>query len=158
MNTVILAIQSGIPIARVELLDETQMRGMNNYNKDLEFPEKPHLFLEFHGSSASTQEQIDDFKSIAEEYGAYNFDWATKTEERNRLWKARHDAYYAAKSLMPGGLSLVTDVCVPISALSASIEKTKKAIEASGLLAPIAGHVGDGNYHLMILFLSLIHI
>ena len=152
VNTVILAIQSGIPIARVELLDETQMRGMNNYNKDLKFPEKPHLFLEFHGSSASTQEQIDDFKSIAEEYGAYNFEWATKTEERNRLWKARHDAYYAAKSLMPGGLSLVTDVCVPISALSASIEKTKKAIEKSGLLAPIAGHVGDGNYHLMILF------
>ncbi len=152
VQTVILAIQSGIQLARVELLDEVQMQGMNNFNKDLSFPEKPHLFIEFHGSELSTSEQVEDFKSISDEFGAYDFKWATKTEDRNRLWKARHDAYWAGKSLWPQASSLVTDCCVPISSLASCILKTKEAINESDLLAPLVGHVGDGNYHLLILF------
>lgn len=151
VNTVIMAIQMGIPLARIELLDEVQMKGMNIFNPDLNLPEKPHLFLEFHGSDAGVKEQVDLFESVAEEFGVSGFDWATKLEDRERLWQARHNAYYAGKSLRKGCEGVVTDCCVPISALADCIARTKELIAKSGLTAPIVGHVGDGNYHLLIL-------
>lgn len=151
VNTVIMAIQMGIPMARIELLDEVQMQGMNIFNPDLNLPEKPHLFLEFHGSEASVREQVDMFQSVGEEFGVSGFDWATKVEDRNRLWQARHNAYYAGKSLRKGCEGVVTDCCVPISALAGCIGRTKQLIAESGLIAPIVGHVGDGNFHLLIL-------
>ena len=151
VTAVILAIQSGIPFARVELLDEIQMRGMNLYNADISYPEKPHLFLEFQGTSASTAEQVEMFSAISNDLGASEFQWATKTEERNMLWKARHEAYYAAKALRPGAEGFVTDCCVPISKLAECIIKTKIEIKKSGLIAPLLGHVGEGNFHLIIL-------
>ncbi|MHA6346808.1 FAD-binding oxidoreductase [Roseivivax sp. CAU 1761] len=151
VDTVILAIQSGLPLARIELLDEVQMKGMALYNPDMGLPEAPHLFLEFHGTEAGVAEQVESFRAIAEEHGAENFAWASRTEERNRLWKARHDAYYAGKALKPGGNAVLTDVCVPISALADCIARTKEEIAASNLVAPLVGHVGDGNFHLLIL-------
>ena len=151
VNAVILGIQSGIPLARVELLDEIQMRGMNLYNADMNFPEKPHLFMEFQGTNAGTAEQVKMFETISDDLGGSEFKWATKAEERNALWKARHEAYYAAKSLRPGAEGFVTDCCVPISKLAECIAQTKLEIEKSGLLAPLLGHVGDGNFHLIIL-------
>ncbi|MFT7212250.1 MAG: D-lactate dehydrogenase (cytochrome) [Granulosicoccus sp.] len=152
VDTVIMASQMGIPIARIELLDEMQMRGMNIYNPDMSFPEKPHLFLEFHGTEAGVAEQVELFRIASEEFGASNFEWATKTEDRNRLWQARHNAYYAGKALRPGAASVVTDCCVPISNLADCIARAKGLIAESGLMAPIVGHVGDGNFHLLILF------
>ena len=151
VNTVIMAIQMGIPMARIELLDEVQMKGMNIFNPDLNLPEKPHLFLEFHGSEAGVKEQVDMFQSVAEEFGVSGFDWAVKLEDRERLWQARHNAYYAGKSLRKGCEGVVTDCCVPISALADCIARTKEMIAESGMIAPIVGHVGDGNYHLLIL-------
>jgi D-lactate dehydrogenase (cytochrome) len=151
VNTVIMAIQMGIPMARIELLDEVQMKGMNIFNPELNLPEKPHLFLEFHGSEDGVKEQVELFNSVGEEFGVSGFEWATKTEDRNRLWNARHNAYYAAKSLRKGCQGVVTDCCVPISALAECISRTKELIEQSGLIAPIVGHVGDGNFHLLIL-------
>ena len=151
VSAVILAIQSGIPFARVELLDEIQMKGMNLYNADMDYPEKPHLFLEFHGTNAGTVEQVELFNSISNDLGASAFQWAVKTEERNALWKARHEAYYAAKALRPGAVGFVTDCCVPISKLAACITQTKIEVEKSGLIAPLLDHVGDGNFHLIIL-------
>ena len=151
VNTVIMAIQMGIPMARIELLDEVQMKGMNIFNPNLNLPEKPHLFLEFHGSEAGVKEQVDLFQSVAEEFGVSEFDWATKLEDRERLWQARHNAYYAGKSLRKGCEGVVTDCCVPISALADCIARTKEMIVESGMIAPIVGHVGDGNYHLLIL-------
>ncbi|MDB4222650.1 FAD-binding protein [Granulosicoccus sp.] len=152
VDTVIMANQMGIPMARIELLDEVQMRGMNIYNPDMSFPEKPHLFLEFHGTEAGVAEQVELFRSASEEFGASNFEWATKTEDRNRLWQARHNAYYAGKALRPGASSAVTDCCVPISSLAECIARAKELITHSGLIAPLVGHVGDGNFHLLIIF------
>ncbi|SIS98550.1 D-lactate dehydrogenase (cytochrome) [Roseivivax lentus] len=151
VDTVILAIQSGLPMARIELLDEVQMRGMALYNPDLDMPEAPHLFLEFHGTEAGVAEQVAQFREIAEEHGASEFRWATKTEDRTRLWEARHNAYYAAQALRQGAKGVVTDSCVPISALAEAIARTKSAIAEAGLIAPLVGHVGDGNFHLSIL-------
>ena len=151
VNTVILAIQTGLPMARIELLDELQMKGMNPYNPDMNMAEKPYLFLEFHGSPAGVEEQVASFRDIAEEFGVQDFEWASKTEDRNRLWAARHSAYYAGKSLRPGAEGVVTDVCVPISELAECIRGTQEDIAASGLIAPLVGHVGDGNFHLLIL-------
>jgi D-lactate dehydrogenase (cytochrome) len=151
VNSVILAIQSGLPMARIELLDELQMKGMNTYNPDMNLPEKPHLFLEFHGSESGVAEQVESFRDIANEFGGEAFDWATKTEDRNRLWEARHNAYWAARSLRQGARPIVTDVCVPISALAEAINRTKADIAEAGLMAPVVGHVGDGNFHLAIL-------
>jgi D-lactate dehydrogenase (cytochrome) len=147
----IQAIQMGLPLARIELLDEAQMAGLALYAPDLGLPVKPHLFLEFHGSPASVAEQAGVFGEIAADHGGSGFEWATKTEDRNRLWQARHDAYYAAKALQPGCAGFVTDCCVPISALAEAIAAAKVEIAASGLTAPIVGHVGDGNFHLVIL-------
>ena len=151
IDTVIAAIQMGIPMARIELLDSLQMQGMNLYNPEMNLPEQPHLFLEFHGTEASVAEQIEMFSEIGREFAMSDFAWAEKTEDRNRLWAARHNAYYAGKALRPGCEGVVTDVCVPISALADCIAHTKALIAETGLMAPLVGHVGDGNFHLLIL-------
>ena len=151
VEAVMEAMQAGLPMARIELLDDVQMRGMNIYNPDMKLPETPHLFLEFHGSETGTAEQVDIFSAIAAEHGGGELAWATRTEERNRLWKARHDAYYAAKALVPGSEGYVTDCCVPISKLAEAIRRARDEVDRSGLVAPILGHVGDGNFHLVIL-------
>ena len=145
-DTTIVTIQSGLPVARIELLDEVMIRGVNLHSK-LGLPETVMLFVEFHGSEASVKEQAERFGEFAAEFGGGPFDWATKAEDRTKLWQARHDAYWAAKALRPGVDSVATDVCVPISQLADCVEETKRDIEASGLIAPIAGHVGDGNFH-----------
>lgn len=151
VETVIVAIQSGLPMARIELLDEVQMRGMNLLHPELGLPEIPHLFLEFHGSEAGVNEQVETFRSIAEDFDGRDFAAAAKIEDRNRLWAARHEAYFAAKALKPGSSGVVTDCCVPISELARCIRRTKQAITMTGLTAPLVGHVGDGNFHLVIL-------
>ncbi|CUI76790.1 putative FAD-linked oxidoreductase [Cognatishimia activa] len=151
VQSVILAIQIGLPMARIELIDEVQIKALNSYNDSFDLPEKPHLFLEFHGSPAGVAEQVESFKDIAEDLGATDFEWAKKTEDRNRLWAARHNAYYAARSLRPQGSAVLTDCCVPISALADCIRIAKDKIAEAGLISPIVGHVGDGNFHLQIL-------
>ena len=151
VEAVMEAMQAGLPMARIEFLDEVQMRGMNIYNPDMKLPETPHLFLEFHGSETGTAEQVEIFSTIAAEHGGGDLAWATRAEDRNRLWKARHDAYYAAKALAPGAEGYVTDCCVPISSLAEAIRRARNEIDRSGLVAPILGHVGDGNFHLIIL-------
>lgn len=151
VEAVMEAMQAGLPMARIELLDDVQMRGMNIYNPDMKLPETPHLFLEFHGSETGTAEQVEIFSTIAAEHGGGELAWATRAEERNRLWKARHDAYYAAKALVPGSEGYVTDCCVPISKLAEAIRRARDEVDRSGLVAPILGHVGDGNFHLVIL-------
>ncbi len=150
VDAVILTMQSGLPVARIEFLDELQIQAVNAYSK-LSLAEKPTLFLEFHGTDAGVAEQSERFGEIAHEYGGSDFDWATKTEDRNRLWRARHDAYYAVRALRPGCQGYVTDACVPISRLAEAIIETKKDIAESGMMAPVVGHVGDGNFHLAIL-------
>ena len=145
-NTTILAIQSGIPMARIELLDALQIKACNNYS-DLGFDEVPTLFLEFHGSTAGVKEQTELFGEIAAEFGGSNFEWVTATEQRSRLWKARHDVAYAVTTLRPGAQMIATDVCVPISRLAECVVETQNDIEETGLIAPIVGHVGDGNFH-----------
>lgn len=151
VDTVIETIQMGVPVARIELLDELQMEACNNYS-DLEYPVAPTLFLEFHGSEASVAEQAETVQILATENGAGDFQWATRTEDRNHLWQARHDAAYAALSLRPGAKMWATDVCVPISKLAECILETKKDLAESFLMAPLVGHVGDGNFHLVFLF------
>jgi D-lactate dehydrogenase (cytochrome) len=146
-NATILTIQSGIPVARIELLDEMQVKACNAYSK-LSLPETPMLFLEFHGSDASVAEQSARFAEIARDLGGGAFDWATKAEDRSRLWQARHDAYWAVKALRPASTALATDVCVPISRLAECVTDSQRDLQESRLLAPIVGHVGDGNFHL----------
>jgi D-lactate dehydrogenase (cytochrome) len=147
VDTVIATIQMGIPVARIELLDDVMMDAINKYS-GLDYPVSSTLFFEFHGSAAGVEEQAETVGEIAAENGAGAFRWTTLQEERNKLWQARHDAYYAALALRPGAKGWATDVCVPISRLAECILATKEDIEASGLLAPIVGHVGDGNFHL----------
>jgi D-lactate dehydrogenase (cytochrome) len=145
-NATIMAIQVGIPVARIELLDEVMVRASNAYSK-LTLKETPTLFLEFHGSEASVKEQSDMFREIADDCGGSNFDWATRAEDRTKLWTARHDAYWAVMQMAPGKQGIATDVCVPISRLAECVTETKADIEESGLIGPIVGHVGDGNFH-----------
>jgi D-lactate dehydrogenase (cytochrome) len=145
-DAVIATIQSGLPVARIELLDEVQVRAINVYSK-LNLPETPLLLLEFHGSDAGVREQAERFGEIVTDHGGGPFEWATVAEERSRLWQARHDAYWAAFTLRPGAKSVSTDVCVPISRLAECLVETKRDIEESRLVAPIVGHVGDGNFH-----------
>src|SRR4051794_5921210 len=149
-EAVIVTIQSGIPVARIELLDALQVRASNLYSK-LALPETPTLFLEFHGSEAGVAEQAERFGEIAAEYGGGPFEWATKAEDRTRLWQARHDAYWSAFTLRPGVKITATDVCVPTSRLADCVEETRLDLDASGLVAPIVGHVGDGNFHVSLL-------
>ncbi|HTP97188.1 MAG TPA: FAD-linked oxidase C-terminal domain-containing protein [Burkholderiales bacterium] len=150
VETVILTIQSGIPVARIEFLDEVLMGGINRYSK-FDYPEKPTLFFEFHGTEASVAEQAEMVGEIAREHGGLEFQWALKPEERSKLWQARHDTLYAAMALRPKARGLITDVCVPISKLAQCLLETRNDIEASGLTVPIVGHVGDGNFHMLIL-------
>ncbi len=150
VNVVIATIQMGIPMARIELLDEVQIKACNAYSK-LNLPELPTLFLEFHGSEPGVTEQARQFGDIADEYGGGQFDWAIREEDRRRLWKARHDVLYAALNSRPGAKGLITDVCVPISHLAACILETKKDVACLELHAPLVSHAGDGNFHLIVL-------
>lgn len=150
-EAVIATIQSGIPVARIELIDEMQVRAVNAYSK-LSLREEPQLFLEFHGSEAGVAEQAARFGDIAGEFGGGPFEWTTRPEERTRLWQARHDAYWAAMAFRPGWKSFSTDVCVPISRLAECVGETQRDIAETGLIAPIVGHVGDGNFHVLPLF------
>ncbi len=150
VSTVISTIQFGVPIARIELIDEVQIDAINRYSKtDLAIA--PTLFLEFHGTERGVEEQSQIVQELAAEAGGSDFKWTTNTEERNRLWQARHDAAYACKALMPNGEIWATDVCVPISQLAECIRETQRDIRESKLIAPIVGHVGDGNFHLVLL-------
>ncbi|MCC7427619.1 MAG: FAD-binding protein [Alphaproteobacteria bacterium] len=151
VETVIAVMQSNIPVARIELLDEVQMRACIRYSKLDGYAERPTLFFEFHGSKAGVAEQAQAVEEIAGSFGGSAFAWATSEEERARLWKARHAAYYAGVALRPGCKSITTDVCVPISRLAECMLGAKKDIAASGFTAPIVGHAGDGNFHTMIL-------
>jgi D-lactate dehydrogenase (cytochrome) len=150
-NATIAAMQMGLPLARIELADAVQIRACNAYSH-LTIAEAPTLFLEFHGTAASTREQVATFAEIAANEGGGEFRWAERPEERSKLWQARHDAYWAVRGLLPGADVVTTDVCVPISALAACVGETHADIEETGLLAPIVGHVGDGNFHVMPLF------
>ena len=149
-NAAIATIQSGIPVARIELLDELQVKATNLYSK-LTLPEVPMLFVEFHGSPAGVAEQSERFGEIADDLGGGPFEWTTKPEDRTRLWQARHDAYWAGRGLRPGVQAIATDVCVPLSRLAECVTETQRDIAAHGLVAPILGHVGDGNFHLTLL-------
>jgi len=151
VNTVIMTIQSGIPVARIELADDMQMKAIKLHSKLEHLPEASTLWLEFHGTEASAAEQAEMVQAIATEHGGDDFVWTTKPEDRKRLWQARHDAAYANKTLAPGKQLWATDVCVPISRLAECISETKKDIEASFMLAPLVGHVGDGNFHLTLM-------
>jgi len=150
-NATIAAMQIGLPLARIELADEVQIKACNAYSH-LTLGEQPTLFLEFHGTAASTREQVESFAEIARSEGGGDFRWAECPEERTKLWQARHDAYWAARGLRPGADVVTTDVCVPIFAIAACVGETHADIESTGLLAPIVGHVGDGNFHIMPLF------
>jgi len=150
VNTVISTIQSGIPIARIELLDDVQIGLLNKYAK-LNYAEKNTLFMEFHGTEAGVQEQAEMVQALASDNGGGNFVWTTQSEERTKMWQARHDAVWANKEGKPGWGMWVTDVCVPISRLADVILATKQDIRAEDMWAPLLGHVGDGNFHLTIM-------
>jgi len=145
-EAVIMTIQLGIPVARIEIMNEAQVKACNAYS-GLTLPEVPSLFLEFHGSPASVSLQSEAFREIANECGGGDFTWTRNPEERAKLWKSRHDVYWASKSLRPGGTVIATDVCVPISRLADCITETEEDIRAHGLTGPIVGHAGDGNFH-----------
>jgi len=149
-KTVIQTLQMGIPLARSELLCATTMGALNRYAK-LGYREAPTLFLEFHGTEAAVVEQAKAVQEIARENGGLDFQWATRAEERTRLWEARHKAYFACLQLKPGSRALSTDVCVPLSRLAECVTETAKDIERASLPVPLFGHVGDGNFHLVIL-------
>jgi D-lactate dehydrogenase (cytochrome) len=148
-NATILTIQTGIPVARIELLDPLAIKAANIYSK-MTLPETPTLFVEFHGSEASVHDQSEAFGAIAKDCGGGEFEWATKPEDRTRLWQARHDAYWASQTLKPGGKVVSTDACVPISRLAECVTETVADVQKAGIIAPIVGHVGDGNFHLTI--------
>jgi D-lactate dehydrogenase (cytochrome) len=151
VRTVITTMQLGIPVARVELMDEVQMDAVNRYSR-LEYPAKPTLLFEFHGTSQeAVREHAGSVQEIASEQGGSNFQWATTPEDRARLWQARHNTFYAALALRPGAKAWVTDVCVPISKLAACVLETRRDSQETGLIAPLVGHAGDGNFHLVIL-------
>ena len=150
VDAAIGTIQAGVPVARIELLDEVMMRGVNRYSR-LDHPEQPTLFLEFHGSRQGVEEQAAEVGEIARELGAGDFRWATRVEEREKLWQARHEAFYAALAMRPGSKGWTTDVCVPISRLAECITATREDLDGSFIPAPLVGHVGDGNFHLILL-------
>ncbi len=150
VRTASLVIQSGIPIARCELLDARAVRAVNRHSK-LALRESPLLLMEFHGSSGAVREQAEAVQQIAAEFGGGGFEWATAPEDRTRLWQARHMAYFAMLQLRPGSRSVTTDVCVPISRLAECIDRTREDLERSALETAIIGHVGDGNFHVLIL-------
>ena len=148
VDTVVQSIQLGIPLARVEILDDMQIRAVNKWSK-MDLPELTTLFFEFHGSERYVAEQVETVRELASVNGGGEFRWAEKTEDRNALWKARHEAYYAAVNLRPGAIGWATDVCVPMSRLAECISETKADLQASNVPATILGHVGDGNFHVV---------
>ncbi|MFQ5957849.1 MAG: FAD-linked oxidase C-terminal domain-containing protein [Alphaproteobacteria bacterium] len=150
VKTVVLTIQSGVPVARIELLDALTMDAVNKYSK-FGYAVAPTLFFEFHGSEASVAEQAETVQAVAGEFGGGDFAWATRAEERAKLWQARHDTYFATLALKPGKQAFATDVCVPISRLAECIAETQEDLVDSPVLAPLVGHVGDGNFHLIYL-------
>lgn len=150
VNTVIDAVQYGLPLARSEVLDIMSIRAVNAYNHT-NYVEEPTLFLEFHGTPIAVKEQVEAFAEIASSHGGGALKWATAQEQRDTLWDARHKAYFAALALAPGKLCLITDVCVPVSALADCIVETQQDIQAVGIQGPILGHVGDGNFHALLM-------
>jgi D-lactate dehydrogenase (cytochrome) len=144
----------GIPMARIEFLDAASVAAVNAYSK-ADFPVTPHLMVEFHGSDEGVAEQVERFGDIAQDCGGSAFLWATKPEDRTRLWQMRHHAYWAILASRPGlkvaATAIVTDVCVPISRLAQAVSETQADIDASTIPAPILGHVGDGNFHAILL-------
>ena len=148
VDTVVQSIQLGVPLARVEILDDMQIRAVNRWSK-MDLPEKTTLFFEFHGSERYVAEQVETVRELAQANGGGEFSWANLPEERSRLWKARHEAYYAAVNLRPGGVGWATDVCVPMSRLAECIAETKLDLEKSAIPSTILGHVGDGNFHVV---------
>ncbi len=145
-ETVMAVIQFGIPVARIELLDALTVKAVNAYSK-LDLPETPLLLIEFHGSKAGVREQAENFGAIAQDNGSNGYTSTTSTEERNKLWQARHDAYWAQQALRPGAKGIATDVCVPISRLAECVSAASNKVRELGLIAPIVGHAGDGNFH-----------
>ncbi|MBT8413048.1 MAG: FAD-binding protein [Boseongicola sp.] len=152
-NAVIATIQMGVPVARIELLDALQVKACNAYSK-LDLPETPLLLLEFHGSAAGVAEQAETFGEIAEDVGGTGFNWTTSSEERTKLWQARHDAYWAVLAMRPGAEVVATDVCVPISRLAECVTASQEKTAELGLIAPVVGHVGDGNFHTSLLVMK----
>ncbi|MEP6894359.1 MAG: FAD-linked oxidase C-terminal domain-containing protein [Chloroflexota bacterium] len=150
VQAVTQVIQIGVPVARIEFLDEVMVKAVNQFS-GLELAEKPTLFLEFHGSTAAVRENVEMAGAIMHDLGGSDFKWAVKTEERTALWKARHNAYYAGLALRPGCRGVSTDVCVPISRLAECIAETKRDLHESFIISPMVGHVGDGNFHLLML-------
>ncbi len=148
VDSVIRIIQLGIPVARIELLDELTMGAINRH-AGLDYPITPTLFFEFHGTEQGVAEQVELVQEITAEFGVRDFQWARREEDRNRLWQARHEAYYASLALRPGCQGWPTDVCVPISRLADCILETQADLKTTRLLAPLVGHVGDGNFHLV---------
>jgi D-lactate dehydrogenase (cytochrome) len=150
VQAVVQTIQMGVPIARCEFVDNVAIRALNAHSRT-GLPEQPHLFFEFHGSEAGVREQVELVQAIAGDLGGDSFQWSRTPEERTRLWEARHNVYFAALQLRPGCRSVVTDVCVPISRLAECVDATAHDLRESGLIAPIVGHVGDGNFHVQML-------
>ena len=149
-DATITAIQLGLGLARCELLDEAQIEACNAHSK-MDLRPVPTLFLEFHGTPVTTREQADMFADIAADNGGSDFQWAERAEDRSKLWAARHDAYWAARTYRPGTQAIATDVCVPISRLAECVVETQKDIAETGLVGPIVGHIGDGNFHVLLL-------
>lgn len=150
VNTVIVTMQMGVPVARVEFLDENGVKAINKHDK-LTLPEKPLLLFEFHGSENGVKEQAEIVQEIAQDHGAIGFEWATRPEDRSRLWQARHNAYFALLQLRPGCRAISTDCCVPISHLAEILLATKADCEQQQLIHSIIGHVGDGNFHVQMM-------
>ena len=150
VEATIAVMQAAVPVARIELLDEVMMRGVNRY-AGFAYPELPTLFIEFHGTPGAVEEQAERVREIVAEHGAAEMQWAREPEARSRLWHARDNTLYAGRGLRPGCEAIITDVCVPISALAQCLEETRRDLDGSGLLAPLVGHVGDGNFHLLLL-------
>jgi D-lactate dehydrogenase (cytochrome) len=150
VRTVIETIQLGVPVARVEFVDALAIRAINRHS-NMTLTESPTLFFEFHGTDASVAEQAERVQEIAADHAGSGFAWATRPEERSRLWNARHNAYFAMLQLKPGSRALSTDVCVPISRLAECVVETEEDLRGSALPCPIVGHVGDGNFHICML-------
>jgi len=150
VNAVIATIQMGIPMARIEFIDEMTTRACNAYSGG-NMPEVPHLMVEFHGSDAGVAQQAETFGEIVQDMGGTGFKWSSRPEERKALWQMRHNAYYACLAIRKGAVALVTDVCVPISRLAQAVQDSRNDIAASPIQGPILGHVGDGNYHAILL-------
>ncbi|NIJ36066.1 D-lactate dehydrogenase (cytochrome) [Sphingopyxis panaciterrae] len=148
VDTVVQSIQCAVPLARVEILDTKQMIAVNRWSK-LDYPEAPTLFFEFHGSAAYVAEQVETVKMLAEAHGGSAFSWSNRPEERSKLWRARHEAYYAAVNMRAGAIGWATDVCVPMSRLAECIAETHADLEGASVPATILGHVGDGNFHVI---------